>query len=220
VSAVNQGVLSADDGQIDERRAALVAALEEAKNETARPNNSLHAHALLLLTKITSIRRDDDVSGLDEIWNEFTSVIEQSTGLGSFPFESIASSLTQLGDILPDSPTFDRLYETLTDALSDRKREGEAAKLNSERGYQKLRKRLPYDAIRWFGRAVSDLIKAEYEDELVEALCGCSIAYLEAGLYWAARNLFRAVRRDHKGRKYSANADRPSRVRYLERHRT
>ncbi len=187
-SAVNQGFLSADDGQIDKRRTALLAALEEAKNETARPNNSLHAHALLLLTKITSICRDDDVSGLDQIWNEFTSVIEQSRNLGAFPFESIANTLTQLGDLLPDSPAFDRLYETLTDALSDRKREGEAAKLNSERGYQKLRKHLPYDAIRWFGRAVSDLIKAEYEDELVEALCGCSIAYLEAGLYWAARN--------------------------------
>jgi hypothetical protein len=188
VSAVNKGLLPEDDGQIDKRRAALIAALEEAKSETARPNNSLHAHAMLLLDKITSIRRDDDVSDLDEIWNEFTSVIEQSAGLGSFPFESIAATLTQLGDVLPDSPAFDRLYETLTDALANRKQQGEAAKLNSERGYQKLRKRLPYDAIRWFGRAVSDLIKAEYEDELVEALCGCSIAYLEAGLYWAARN--------------------------------
>ena len=188
LTAVNQGLLSADDGQIDKRRAALVGALGEAKNETARPNNSLHAHALLLLTKITSIRSDDDLSGLDAIWNEFTSVVEQSAGLGSFPFEPIASTLTQLGDVLPDSPTFDRLYEALTDALSNRKREGEAAKLNSERGYHKLRKCLPYDAIRWFGRAVSDLTKAEYEDELVEALCGCSIAYREAGLYWAARN--------------------------------
>ncbi|WP_315728890.1 hypothetical protein [Bradyrhizobium sp. SZCCHNS2015] len=188
VSAVNKGFLSEDDGQIDKRNAALVAALEEAKSQTARPNNSLHAHAMLLLHKITSIRRDDDVSGLDETWNEFTSVIEQSTGLGRFPFESIAATLTQLGDILPDSPAFDRLYEALTDALANRKQEGEAAKLNSERGYQKLRKQLPYDAIRWFGRAVSDLIKAEYEDELVEALCGCSIAYLKAGLYWAARN--------------------------------
>ena len=186
--AVNQDFLSPEDGQIDKRRAALVAALEEAKDNTARPNNSLHAHALLLLIRITTLRPDDDASDLDEIWNEFTSVIEQSTGLGSFPFELIAATLGQLGDVLPDSPAFDRLYETLTDALSDRKREGEAAKLNSERGYQKLRKSLPYDAIRWFGRAVSDLIKAEYEDELVEALCGCSIAYMEAGLYWAARN--------------------------------
>ncbi len=189
VSAANNGLLSEDDGQIDKRRAVLVTALEEAKRETARPNNSLHAHAMLLLHKITSVcRNDDDVSDLDEIWKEFTSVIEQSKGLGSFPFESIAATLTQLGDALPDSPAFDRLYEKLTDAFANRKQEGEAAKLNSERGYQKLKKGLPYDAIRWFGRAVSDLIKAEYEDELLEALGGCSIAYLEAGLYWAARN--------------------------------
>jgi hypothetical protein len=121
VSAVNQECLSLKDGQIDKRRADLVAALEEAKDNTARPNNSLHAHALLLLIRITTLRRDDDASDLDEIWNEFTSVIEQSTGLGIFPFESIAATLGQLGDVLPDSPAFDRLYETLTDALSDRK---------------------------------------------------------------------------------------------------
>lgn len=188
VSAVDQDFLPSKEGHIDERRAALVNALEKAKDETGRPNNSLHAHALLLLTKIATASRNGDLSDLDPIWNEFITVIEKSTGLGGFPFESIAAALTQFGDLISDSSAFDRLYETLTDALSNRKREGEAAKLNSQRGYQKLRKDLPYEAIRWFGRAVSDLIKAEYEDELVEALCGSSIAYMEAGLYWAARN--------------------------------
>jgi hypothetical protein len=47
---------------------------------------------------------------------------------------------------------------------------------------------LPYEAIRWFGRAVSLLVKAEYEDDLIQALIGCSIAYRRAGLYWASRN--------------------------------
>jgi hypothetical protein len=187
-SAIRHGMLSSEDGAIERRQASLVAALEVAKNDAARRNNALHAHALLLLTRVTMFDREDHASNLDEIWEEFKNVISQSRGLGTFPFESIANTLTQLGDLVPESTAFDDLYEALTDALSERKKEGEAAKLNSERAYQKLKKRLHYDAIRWFGRAVSLLVKAEYEDELIEALCGCSVAYMEAGLYWAARN--------------------------------
>ncbi len=187
-SAIRHGMLSSEDGAVERRRASLVAALEVAKSDATRRNNALHAHALLLLTRVTMFGREDYAGSLDEIWEEFKEVISQSRGLGTFPFESIANTLTQMGEFVPESSAFDNLYEDLTDALSERKKEGEAAKLNSERAYQKLKKGLHYDAIRWFGRAVSLLVKAEYEDELVEALCGCSIAYMEAGLYWAARN--------------------------------
>jgi hypothetical protein len=113
---------------------------------------------------------------------------EKAEGLGTFPFESIANVLTEVGEFIPESSAFDSLYEALTNALAARKCEGEAAKKNSERGYQKLKKGLPYDAVRWFGRAVSLLVKAEYEDDLINALVGCSIAYLQTGLNWAARN--------------------------------
>ncbi|MGH2248971.1 hypothetical protein ACQ1Y8_16380, partial [Enterococcus faecalis] len=75
--------------------------------ETGRPNNSLHAHALLLLTKIATASRNGDLSDLDPIWNEFITVIEKSTGLGGFPFESIAAALTQFGDLISDSSAFD-----------------------------------------------------------------------------------------------------------------
>src|SRR5262249_796592 len=78
--------------------------------------------------------------------------------------------------------------ETLTDKLALRRSEGEAAERNSTRAFQKLNKELPYDAIRWFGRAVGLLVKDGYEDELLRALVGSSIAYEHAGLYWAARN--------------------------------
>ncbi|MBD2941020.1 hypothetical protein G5C41_30235 [Burkholderia pseudomallei] len=47
---------------------------------------------------------------------------------------------------------------------------------------------MPYDAIRWFGRAVALLIKEEYEGDLINALIGASFAFEEVGLPWAARN--------------------------------
>lgn len=188
INAVRQGMLPGDVAKIDERRDRITKALEAAKADTSRPNNSLHAHALLLLSKLTSVRSSEAAANLDCIWDEFTSVIKQSHGLGTFPFESIANVLTMLGEFVPDSPSFDTLYETLTDALAEREKEATAAKLNTQRGYQKLEKGLHFDAIRWFGRAVGLLVKAEYEEELVAALRGCSIAYMDAGLSWAARN--------------------------------
>lgn len=188
INAVHQGMLNPDVAKIESRRSALFAALEAVKIDTARPNNALHAHALLLLSRITTVAADGSGEELNNVWEEFTGIVTQSRGLGTFPFDSIAQALTGLGDVVPDSIAFDILYEAVTDALAERQKEGTAAKLNSERGYQKLRKGLRYDAIRWFGRAVGLLIKQEYEEELFEALQGSSIAYMEAGLFWAARN--------------------------------
>jgi hypothetical protein len=206
VTAVGHGMLSPEEAAIERRRAALVDALEAAKNESSRPNNALHAHALLLLLKITTYAAKHDAAELDDIWIEFYTVFEQAKGLGTFPFEQMADVLTQFGEFIPESEAFDHLYELLTDALAERRSEAEAAQRNSDRGYQKLVKDLPYDAIRWFGRAVGLLVKAEYEEELVRALIGCSIAYQKAGLFWAARNYalaastqaFGAFKRSHK----------------------
>jgi len=108
--------------------------------------------------------------------------------LGIFPFQSIADALTEVGAVIVESKAFDQLYETITDALAARRSEGEAAKKNSERGFQKLEKGLAYDSIRWFGRAVGLLVKEEYQDDLIQALVGSSMAYEEAGLLWVSRN--------------------------------
>lgn len=187
-NAVTHGVLEAEAAAIDERRASLIEALDRVRNDESRPNNALHAHSLLLTARLTQIGQSGDPAELDNVWREFTEVIKKAEGLGTFPFESITDLLTEVGEFVPESSAFDGLYEALTDALAARKSEGEAAKKNSERGYQKLKKDLPYEAIRWFGRAVSLLVKAEYEDELIQALIGCSIAYRRAGLHWASRN--------------------------------
>lgn len=86
-AAVRHHMLAPEAAAFDTRRAALVQSLEAAKVDTSRPNNALHAHALLLLTRLTAIHSGSDAAALDVIWTEFTSVIEQSYGLGTFPFE-------------------------------------------------------------------------------------------------------------------------------------
>jgi len=186
-TSVAFGMLTAESAKLDTRGADLLKALDRIRGDTSRPNNSLHADALSLLVRLAQARHVDD-ENLDDLWNEFRAVIERADGLGTFPFQSIADALTEVGAFVTESAAFDQLYEAITDALAARRSEGEAAKKNSQRGFQKLEKGLPYDAIRWFGRAVGLLVKEEYEDELIGALIGSSIAYEEAGLLWASRN--------------------------------
>jgi hypothetical protein len=186
-AAVSFGLIAAEDAKLEKRSAALLKALDRIRVDISRPNNALHAHALALLLRLTE-RAQKVGESLDDLWAEFQLVIEESHGLGTFPFDAIADALTEVGEFIPESPAFDSLYEALTDALVERRSEGEAATRNSQRGFQKLEKGLPYEAIRWFGRTVSLLVKQEYEHDLIQALVGSSIAYEEAGLYWASRN--------------------------------
>lgn len=186
--SVHTGSMNAPKGKLKDRTAALKSALEALMVQTSRPNNALHAEALLLMTRVSEKGVEHRDDPLKDIWVSFTNVIKRAEGLGTFPFKGIADALTQIGEFIADSDEFDSLFEAITDALAARSGEGEAATKNVQRAYQKLAKGLPYDAIRWFGRAVTLLIKEEYEDDLINALMGAGFAFEEVGLPWAARN--------------------------------
>lgn len=186
--SVHTGSLDASKGKLKDRTSALKSALEALTVQANRPNNALHAEAMLLLTRVSEKGVEHRDDPLKDIWVSFTDVIQRAEGLGTFPFTSIADALTQIGEFIADSDEFDTLFEAITDALVSRSAEGEAATRNVQRAYQKLSNGLPYDAIRWFGRAVALLIKEEYEDDLTNALVGAGFAFEEVGLPWAARN--------------------------------
>jgi hypothetical protein len=186
--SVHTGSLRASEGKLKKRTDALKKALGALAEQTNRPNNALHAEAMLLMTRVSEKGVEHRDDPLRDLWVQFTDVIKRADGLGSFPFTSISDALAQIGEFIADSGEFDTLFETITDALAARSGEGEAAKKNVQRAYQKLAKGLPFDAIRWFGRAVTLLIKEEYEDELIDALIGAGFAFEEVGLPWAARN--------------------------------
>lgn len=186
--SVHTGSMDESKGKLKDRTAALITALEEMAAQTNRPNNALHAEALLLMTRVSERGIENRDEPLKDIWISFTDVIKRAEGLGTFPFASIAEALTEVGELIAVSAEFDTLFETITDALAARSSEGAAATKNVQRAYQKLSKGLLYDAIRWFGRAVALLIKEEYEDDLVNALIGAGFAFEEVGLPWAARN--------------------------------
>jgi hypothetical protein len=186
--SVRTGSLKRNVAKLDQRTASIVGAFERISLNTARANNALHARAMLLLVRVSERVTADPRDTLVDVWLDYEKVLKDAEGLGTFPFGSFAEALSAIGEFVPESPEFDRLYETMTDALVVRRSEGEAAISNNKRAYQKLTKGLHFDAIRWFGRSVTLLIKEEYEDELVGALIGSSFAFEQAGLLWAARN--------------------------------
>ena len=186
--SVHTSSMEASEGKLKDRTVSLKSALEVLAVQTNRPNNALHAEALLLMVRVTEKGVEHRDDPLKEIWISFTDVIKQAEGLGTFPFMSIANTLTEFGEFIAESDEFDMLFKAITEALASRSTEGEAAKKNVQRAYQKLAKGLPYQAIRWFGHAVSLLVKEEYEADLINALLGAGFAFEKVGLPWAARN--------------------------------
>ncbi len=186
--SAHQGMLVVPEGKIKERTDALLEALDRQAKRAGQPNNALHAEALFLLTLVSAKGVEHRNDPLRDIWLKFNKIIENASGLGSFPFISIAETLTQVGEFIADSGEFDNLFELITDTLAIRAGEGEAGKKNLQRAYQKLTRDLPSDAIRWFGRAIPLLTKEEFESELIDTLIGASFAFEKLGLPWAARN--------------------------------
>ena len=186
-SSVPAGRLSDKDAKVESRRQTLVAMLEPVAANTARPNNALEARTYLALMKMTRAHQTGQFEQLESVWQEIGQIAEQSTSMGTYPFESLLYPVTELGKYI-DNPAFDTLYEKITDTIRQRRSDGEAGNAYTERGIQKLFQKKPYEAIRWFGRAEELLIKEEYREELARALVGSSYAYERAGLLWAARN--------------------------------
>lgn len=185
--AVAAGRLSAQDAKVEDRRARLEAMLLAIAADSARPNNALEARTSLALIKAAQAYRDGAGGQRDAVWDEFSQIVDASTGLGIYPIERLSDLLQVIGKHV-DSAAFDALYEKVVDVVRQRRSEGEAGKAYSTRGTQKLQQDKPYEAIQWFGRAEELLIKQEYRAELVLALAGSSCAYERVGLIWAARN--------------------------------
>jgi hypothetical protein len=171
--------------EFDSRTATLRAELGRLAADRERVNNSLWARTKLLLVDLQSTVADQkDSSGL---LAELKSVVLEAENLVSYPIETVANIVEELGDAFGSSLEYDDLFETIATIMRRRTSDGEAGRMLLARGHQKLRNGKKYDAIRYYGRAQQILAKREYRLELIAALVGGSLAYESVGLLWAAR---------------------------------
>jgi hypothetical protein len=184
--AVAQGGLEKNAARLDFRLAALKGALAPLIENKSRPTNSARATAILHLAELVDAHwhngnPDSALLGLKQ-------VVATSGGLLNFPLEKLFQVVQEIGGALVNNRIFDELFEQLAEAIATRRGEGEAGEALLQRGIQKLRADLPYEAIRFFGRAQEKLAKREYRGRLAAATLLCSGAYDMAGLPWAARS--------------------------------
>jgi hypothetical protein len=185
--AVLAGALDETQAKISERKVTLAKILADIAADKTRPNSALHARSLQLFVEMINRRHERPDEPMDDIWAALREVVAGADGYGTFPFEQLADSLTELGTYIKHSDAFDALFSAIAEVQAQRTGEGEAASMLVTRGHQKLEQGEPYEAIRWFGKALDRLLKKEFERELMLALGGLAIAYNKAGLWWAAR---------------------------------
>ena len=195
LGTIRFGHTTRENTKLDGRGDALRKKLEELSNDDTRPNNSLHARAMLCLLQLAQLQLNDaDLSCVDPIFYDLATVFESSRWLGQFPFDSYKRIVFELGDVFEDNDAYENLFDTVVAIQEKRTSEGEAGSAITNRGIQKFRAGRKYDAIRLFGRAQEKLIKEEYQHELVKCLVACGGTYKAVGLYWAARsNLLAAL---------------------------
>ncbi len=186
-ATVGRGQLDAAATDLIGRTTKLKAELDRLASDTNRPNNALQARTNNLFVELNEAVAQRDDAAVNEVLKGFMGVFEAAASLGAFPVEPLEKIIRELGDLLPDNPTYDDLFEQLVDFLEKRRSEGEGGYALLARGYQKLKAEKYYDAIRLLGRAQEKLIKHEYRNELASALAGCGVAYKAVGLLWAAR---------------------------------
>jgi hypothetical protein len=186
VNSVIHRHLTREDARLDDRAAAIRAALEGAAANKTRPNNSLEAETSLLIIRQNFVLLDGKHAEVADIWSGYSDILNRAAGLGEFNAKRLVSMIEVLGTVAGNDPDYNALVEQLADFVSQRSSEAEGALVLLKRAKQlDISERI--DVIRLLGKAVIGLSKKEYTEQLVEALHLLMIAYRGAGLLWAAR---------------------------------
>ncbi len=188
IGAIRFEQITIEEAKIDTRAKKLEDKLLEVSKIESLPNNVHTAKTQLCIHKLALISLYNKTSEIDDVLSELTKIFEDSSQLGSYAFESYAQIVIELGEFIGTSPAYENLFDVIHTKLSQRKSEVAIGNLFTERGMQQLKAGNHYEAIKWFGKAQSHLIKDEHRADLIRCLLGCGAAYGSVGLLWAARS--------------------------------
>jgi len=183
-AAIRQRTTSADPLLLS-RSATIKLELERLAAESHRPNSSLQARSLILMTRTFEER--DSERALRSILVEMTECLDRSVGLGTFPALHFINRFQLLGNSLGHLPEYDALFEKMRVISRERSGDTSEGRLLFERGMQQLRADSVRDALKNLGQARRRLFRDETLQAAARASWGCSQAYIAMNLYWAAR---------------------------------
>lgn len=177
-----------------ERTAALRVALQQHADDRTKETSSLWARTqLLLMDLVTDLRAGQS---LDPIFKTLREALADVRKQIEFPLEPLVRLVRELADIIGDSPAYDELLDSVIEIETERHGDRVAGEMRLERGFQKLSRKKPYDAIDDLAKAQFLLAQEERRGQFIAALAGTGLAYESAGLLFAARaNLVTALDR-------------------------
>lgn len=186
VNSVVHQHLSREESRLDERAARLRLALEPMAVDETRPNNSLEAQASLSMLRLNLALVDGKREDLPEIWHGFSTVVKKASGLGEFDADQLVALIEATGPVAGNEPAYKSLIDEVASFVATRRSEAEGALILLKRARQ-LEFSDHFEMIRLLGKAALGLSKKEYTHHLVECLQLLTLAYVNAGLLWAAR---------------------------------
>ena len=182
-TAVRMGAISAAEADYDGRTGRLTEELDRLAQLPDRPSTVLQAKSLRLHIQFNL----DFPDRVDPVLSELGDVIRQCEGLVGYPLRPLVEVLVEFGKVGGDRPAYNQLVELIEQVMAAREGDVAAARILVRRGGQELENDRPYQAIQFFGRALTRLFKHESRREMITALALCGSAYEGVGLLWAAR---------------------------------
>jgi hypothetical protein len=186
-NASSLGHATADSLKLEERRDALVAALEVLAAESDRPNNALEARTSLLFTAATRAMIAHDTDALKALWPQFSDVITRAEGLSEYRAERLEPFVELFGRAAGSDETYNRLVEDMAAFISKRTGNARGGLVLLKRANQLDIEEDRLDVIRLLGRATTQLAQREHVETFIEAAYSLAVAYRGAGMLWAAR---------------------------------
>lgn len=172
--------------ELNSERTEIDAIIQSHINNESKPSSALIARTFKIILDLWDKLTNQD--NPDELFNEFSDCLKNSTGHIEYPFEIFKDIIEVYGDIFPDSEAFDSLFETVAEISAKRHSQLSSAEMFIRRGAQKIKANLHNDSIVFFGKALLKLAKEESKHGMYLALMGLSVAYKAVGLPWASYN--------------------------------
>lgn len=149
--------------------------------DLTKPNSSLEAKASFQIIR-TLLGHD-----IEDILKDYIEIINNSDGNLDFDLYSINKILMDI-PIFKQSPLYSDVFELLVDKMGKRSQDLKIARMLISRGNDILDE--PYEAIKFYSRAITKLFKEESKKDLIMALVQMANCFENVGLLWAARNFY------------------------------
>jgi hypothetical protein len=186
-NAVLHGHTSPTGLRIEERREALILALESLAADLERPNNALEAHTSLLFIAASKAMMAKDQDALKALWHQFSEVVAKADGLPEYRAGRLEPIVELFGRAAGNDDSYNRLVEDLATFISKRTGDARGGLILLKRANQLDIEVDRLDVIRLLGRATRQLAQREHVESFIQAAYSLAIAYRGAGMLWAAR---------------------------------